>query len=163
MMIPSYLQEVFLPFAKIGKTSCITSGSLRCCTNKFLVFFSGKLKSGILGKQYFGGDDNGLAILCKCSVCGKSISVFDSDKNGYNACIEVDENKNQKQVFHQFFCNKCNGNKFTIEISFEYLPEEELENDGFTDISNAFTWIYGSITCVSCGKHYKRILDFETC
>lgn len=162
MTIPKQLQGFFLPQISGKKSSGITAGTLACCTNKFQVFYSGNLESGIWGSQYFQPDNNGLSILCRCTTCGKDILVFDSNEHGYDACTQIADTKKEKRVFRPLFCSRCKRSEFEIDVSFEFPPEKELEEDDFSDPSNAFTWIWSSITCMSCGKRYRKILDFET-
>ena len=159
MIVPKYLQE-FLSVGTNKKLSNITSGTLTCCnTNKFKVLISGLIKSGIWGKPHFQQDENGLAVLCKCAICGREILAFDNKIHGYDACTETEDVKSAVHNYHAFSCTKCHHDTFCIKIAFEYSPEEDT-ND--VELSNEFSWIWCSMTCSSCGKQFKRILDYET-
>lgn len=160
MLVPKHLQK-FLSVNTNKKRSNITSGTLTCCnTNKFKVYISGLLKSGRWGKPYFQQDENGLVMLCKCAICGREVLAFDSKIHGYDACIETENVESAVHNYHAFSCSKCHHDTFYIEMAFEYSPEEDENSD--VELSNAFSWVWGSMTCVSCGKQFKRILDYET-
>lgn len=161
-MIPNHLQGLFLPQNKRQRVSGTAKGLLTCCTNQFQVFFSGALKIGIWGKPRLQCDRNGLAVLCRCSTCKRDIVAFDSRKHGYDACIGALNSEAHEHEFQPFLCSKCQGDTFRVELSFEYLPESELEIEEFDELSEAFTWVWASVTCTSCGMHYRKILDLET-
>jgi len=125
------------------------------------MLYYGQMKRKMFYGKVIYPQENALLVNAKCLICGKEASIFNSITDGYDGCVST-EAFSQLSELSEFSCPKCAKAVFSIALSFEYQPEEELIEDGIQDYENAFSWIWISPTCLSCGKTYKNLVDMET-
>ena len=95
----------------------------------------------------------------RCQECGKSISVFDSDFDGYEQCRK---RRYTHVTTKGVNCIKCFSNDFSVGIRYEYPDIQELQALEISQADNAFTWIWLTLKCNKCGAKYKNSIDFDT-
>jgi len=162
MYVPHKLHKNFIIQKETNKDNIIIKGRLSCCDNYcFSVSYFGKLKTGLLCRVAIYPQEDVLALNAKCHVCNNEIHVFNSITDGYDGCFNTGSSLSLSG-FNELYCPKCTKTGFSIALSFEYQSKEELIEDGIQDYGNAFSWIWISPTCLSCGKIYKNIVDMET-
>lgn len=162
MNVPEYLQ----PFYRIIKEKqagnyCVT-GELVCCgSNDFAICYTGNLRKNILGHKYFVSGEKRIILTAKCNKCSGKIHIFDNAIDGYDNCIETNDEKKDAEVLYPFWCDKCHHNTYQILVSYEYSDFKELEDLDILDKKNSFTWIKVSLRCTECHRAYRNIVDFE--
>lgn len=160
-MIPKKIQSYFkTTITKMNGNNTLIGGILTCCDlHEFEVRTAGNIKYNLLSGMYLLPANEGIALDARCRKCGKIISVFDSDQDGY----ERSESRcNISVIKKPLICKKCNNNSFSIEIRYEYSDYQELIDLGITETDNAFTWIWITLECNRCGKRYNNFVDYET-
>ena len=162
MYVPKRLQQHFLTNDERHGENIIIVGSLSCCGRReFSIDYQGKIKSSLFGHKFLYESEDGIILQAKCKTCRKEILVFNSFTDGYDNW----ENKIEEISYEKLdslSCPKCNGTYFSLDISFEYLSQEELEEESIKEYENAFSWIWCTITCESCGSKLKKFIDVET-
>jgi len=144
------------------KENIIVNGDLFCCgQDYFEIIYWGKLKKNLLGCHGLSPREDGIVLLAKCIVCGNVITVFDSYTDGYDGCI-CNSLSPQLSGLLNFACTKCKNCTFSLSLSLEYPPKDEMINDGIQEFDNAFSWIWISLTCHSCKHEYDNVVDMET-
>ena len=138
----------------------LIEGILTCCnSHDFEVRIAGDIKYDLFSEMHLLPMDEKIAIDVCCKKCGKVISVFNSNQDGY----ERTETKCYKFALTKpLVCKKCTDNTFSVEIKYEYPDYQELMGLGITEMDNAFTWIWTTLECNQCGKRYNNFVDFET-
>ena len=166
MYIPKKLQQNFeLSKEKLVVGNIIVNGSLSCCgQSDFAIHYLGELVYSLLGRKIINVENEALVFIATCKICGKKIQVFNSYTDGYDGCINCENGYHEPPLpeLTSFLCPKCLKNVFSIEITFEYQSKEELEEDGVQEYENAFSWIWISLTCSSCKRKLKSLIDMET-
>lgn len=138
----------------------IIEGTLTCCnSNDFEVFVVGEIKHSIFSKMCLFPENGNTLIEVRCRKCGKIISLFDSNCDGYEQCGKRQHAHIQKK---NICCRKCLNAGFSVGIKYEYPTIKELEELGITEIDNAFTWIWITLECNNCKTIYKNFVDCET-
>lgn len=161
-MVPKRIQQNFVATIDQNDDLTIVEGQLECCSfHQFEVSVVGNIRYGIFSKMYLiPNNENELVIYARCKNCGKLITLFNSKCDGYDQC-EGPQTESVAQA-NNFSCKKCQENNYSVSIKYEYPSEQELRELGFTNIDNAFTWIYVTLKCNKCAAKYKKIVDFET-
>lgn len=138
----------------------LIEGMLTCCnSHEFEVQIAGDIKRDLFSGMHLQPINEKIVVDACCKKCGKTISVFDSDLDGY----EKSETKCDKFILAKpFVCKRCIDNTFSVEIKYEYPDYQELIDLGITEIDNAFTWIWITLKCNQCGKRYCNFVNFET-
>lgn len=144
-------------------TNIIVGGQLSCCNqHEFEVSYQGTLKKSLFRSQYLRIDDNGLILNARCMICGKEVIVFDSHTDGYDKCIDPSEHTVSNIQLVPYDCPRCSNKGFNINLEYEFLSKEEIDEEGIEDYENSFTWIRVALKCTDCGKVIKKIIDYET-
>ena len=162
MYIPKRLQKNLKLINEKCGTNVIIKGEMYCCEQcGFCIMYVGDLKKNLLGQQFIIPKKETLLITANCRICGKEIRVFDSHTDGYH---RLWGNTVSPQVtdLTSFSCSKCGGIFFSVELRLEYQPRDDLEADGIYEHEDSFSWIWISLTCAQCKKHYRDIVDMET-
>lgn len=155
--IESHLKTII---TKINGNNTLIGGTLICCdSHEFEVRTVGEVKHNLLSGMYLLPVNEKIALDACCRKCGKIISVFDSDQDGYE---RSGARSHLSAIKKPLFCKKCNNNSFSIEIKYEYPDYQELIDLGITKVDNAFTWIWITLKCDQCGKRYDNFIDYET-
>ncbi|NTW95492.1 MAG: hypothetical protein HGB31_02600 [Erysipelotrichaceae bacterium] len=141
----------------------IAGGQLSCCDqHDFEVSYQGALKKTLFGNQYLQTDDNGLILNARCMICGREVIVFNSLTDGYDRCIDPTEHAVSNTQLVPYGCPRCSNKGFNINLEYECLSKEEIDEEGLEDYENSFTWVNVSLKCTDCGKEINKIIDFET-
>ena len=111
--------------------------------------------------MYLLSENEGVVLDAQCSRCGQMFSVFDSALDGYDACTNAPVNP-APAAKKEIRCVKCQGKHFAVRLAYEYPGRQELETLDIPETDNAFSWIWVSLACCSCGREYKNFLSFET-
>ncbi|HML68255.1 MAG TPA: hypothetical protein PKA81_07635 [Clostridia bacterium] len=162
MYVPKPLQPNFVISSEKSQPNILVSGHIECCNQSgFEILYHGESKNSWIGHVVLNPVDDTVAVWARCPICGKLIPIFNSLTNGYDRCVE---GENEKKTLHkeQFRCIKCQREIFQVAITFEYPQKEELLSDGISDYENGFSWIWVSLTCASCNRKYRNIIDLET-
>lgn len=160
-MIPRKIQPYFNTTLqkKDGENSLI-EGLITCCNDHaFEVFVVGEIKRSMFSNTYLVPEDDTIILEVRCKKCGKIISVFDSNCDGYEHC---GKNQHTQIIAKPINCKKCRNDSFSMSIKYEYPDVQELEDLGITEIDNAFTWIWVTLECNKCGTRYKDFINCET-
>lgn len=160
-MIPKKIESHFIKtFQTKDNNNNIIEGEITCCnTRDFEVFVVGEIKYSIFSKMYLIPENNKIAIEARCRKCGKTISVFDGNCDGYDQC----GNKTPTHIpTKRVECKKCRGSNFSIGVKYEYPSVQELAELGISEIDNAFTWVWSTLECNKCGAIYRNFVDYET-
>lgn len=160
-MIPEKILPFFLTTREREKYGSVyTEGSLSCCGGDcFGVDIWAEVMSGRIFSMYLTEKNHRLVLGARCRSCGKSISLFDSGRDGYDACSPAQE---EAPPLRPLACKKCGKADFSLLLRYEYPPMEDLEFLNLPDPSNRFTWIQATLRCKCCGAVYKNFLDWET-
>ena len=162
MYVPKKLQPYFVINNEKYGANIIIGGSLSCCgRQEFSIDYKGKIKSSLFGHKFLYQSEDNIILQAKCKTCGKEILIFNSDTDGYDSC----EHKTQEFFYEKLdslSCPNCKGMYFSLDVSFEYQSKEELEKEGIKEYENAFSWIWCTIICESCGGKLKKFIDIET-
>lgn len=160
-MIPSKIRPYFkTSHQRTAGDNVLIEGMLTCCnSHEFEVRIAGEVKSGLFTKAYLSPVDDKIALEVSCKKCGKVISVFDSSLDGYDKC----ENRySGYSEVKPFVCKKCSNSSFSVFIKYEYPDIQELTELGIIEKDNAFTWIWITLKCNSCGTKFSNFIDCET-
>lgn len=123
-MIPEKILPFFLTTREREKYGSVyTEGSLSCCGGDcFGVDIWAEVMSGRIFSMYLTEKNHRLVFGARCRSCGKSISLFDSGRDGYDACSPAQEEapplrplacKNaEKRIFP--FCSGMNTHQWKI-------------------------------------------------
>lgn len=160
-MIPKRILPFFQTTREREKDGSVyTEVSLSCCGGDcFGVDIWAEVKSGRISPMYLTEKNHRLLLGARCRRCGKFILLFDSSRDGYDACSPAPE---EAPPLHPLACKKCGGADFSLLLRYESPPVEELEFLNLPDPSNRFTWIQATLRCKCCGAVYKNFLDWET-
>lgn len=162
MCVPLKLKSYFHQLDLKINTNYIIRGKITCCScSEFDVLYYGDIRKNFFGHITLRDNNDGLVVLSRCKKCGQEIEVFNSFTDGYDRCIEekVDCANIQLQPFH---CNIQSHSNFSIEVTIEYPPIQELIDDGITECENAFSWIWITLKCNSCNKVFNNFVSLET-
>ena len=160
-MIPKKIRSYFRTACqKTEGNNTLIKGILTCCSShEFEVRVAGDIKCGLFAEMYLLPIDDKIVLEVCCKKCGKVISVFDSDHDGYGHC----ETKCDKKISTKpFVCKNCADNTFSVELKYEYPDLQELADLGITEMDNVFTWIWIALVCNKCGKKHRNFLNYET-
>lgn len=163
MMIPNRIKQYFLlTDQRQNGENTLVSGRLQCCEQPAFSFSAvGTVQRGLLHRMSLYPSAEGLVLRAACARCGRDIPVFDAGSDGYgNSFSKAGETPFSTAESIQ--CIKCGGGSFSVDLRFEYPDERELSDLGCTDPGNAFTWMWVSLTCASCGKKYMDFVSQET-
>ena len=161
-MIPKTIQPYFKITQQIEeRDNSIIEGVLTCCdAHDFEVYVVGKIKRNMFSKMYLYPQNDKIVFEVRCKKCGKVISVFNSNFDGYEQCGKNPSNTClSPQIIN---CVQCRSEGFSITIKYEYPDIQELQELGIKDTDNAFTWIWITLECNKCETRYKNFVDFET-
>ncbi len=159
MLIPNRLKEHF-KIACQNEDGTIISGRIKCCMNSdFAIWTVGDIRKRLFKKLDIYPLNNQLKLVAECTTCKKRIIVFDSLCDGYEPLSAGIQSTSISGPLH---CEKCGAEGFSVQVRYEYPSEEELRELGISHIDTAFTWIWGTLICNTCGKHYTNFLDCET-
>jgi hypothetical protein len=162
MCVPIKLKSYFYQLDSRIDTNTIVHGKITCCScSEFDVLYYGEIKKGLLGHISLCDKNDGLAVQLRCKKCGQAIEVFNSFTDGYNRCIEEKVDCANIQL-QPFYCNVQEHSDFSVEVTFEYPPKQELIDDEITECENAFSWIWITLKCNTCNKIFKNFVDYET-
>ena len=161
-LIPRIIRPYFnITQRTMDSDSSIIEGMLTCCgTHDFEVFVAGEIRHSLFSKMFLCPENDKIVFEARCKKCGKVIQVFDSSSDGYGQCGKKLPNicVSNRPVD----CIKCRSESFSVTIKYEYPDVQELQELAISDVDNAFTWIWITLECNSCGAKYKRFLDCET-
>lgn len=160
-LIPKKIQPYFRMThqTKDGDNNLI-EGILTCCNaHNFEVFVVGEIKHSMFSKMYLSSENDKIVIEVRCKKCGKVISVFDGNYDGYEQCGKDQTTHVTTKLID---CKKCRNGDFSVNIKYEYPDIQELKELEITEIDNAFTWIWITLVCNNCGTRYKNFIDCET-
>ena len=162
-MIPKRIRSKYQPIsARESADACFTTGMLVCCgVSDFSLRAGGDVRKSVFGKMYLLSENEGVVLDAQCSRCGQMFSVFDSALDGYDACTNAPVNP-APAAEKEIRCVKCQGKHFAVRLAYEYPGRQELETLDIPEPDNAFSWIWVSLACCSCGREYKNFLSFET-
>ena len=160
-MIPKRIHSSFSTTEeKKDGENILIEGKLTCCNSySFEIHVVGDIKRVPFNGMYLYPKGDKIAIEACCEDCGSNILVFDSDQDGYDRCNEIIE---RHFGLEQVKCKRCHNSFFSVEIRYEYPDFQELIDLGITEPDDAFTWIWISLECKTCGKKYKNFIDCET-
>ena len=160
-MIPNKIKQNFaIAKKRIVGSNTIVEGMLTCCNSqKFEVCIVGEIQHRLLSKSVLMPKNAHIALIACCRQCGRVIPVFDSHCDGY---AQSDRNCPPFSIMRPWSCNICAHNDFSINVRYEYPDIEELTDLGITDVTNAFTWIWGTLVCNHCGTKYRNFIDVDT-
>ena len=81
--------------------------------------------------MYLVQNENDFVILkVRCKKCDKIVSVFDSRCDGYDIICGVYDTYKKNQLSYittPINCKKCGENSYSVEIKYEYLDIEDIE------------------------------------
>ncbi len=155
------LKPYFTRVKSQTRTNHIVSRRITCCTcSEFDVLYYGDIKKSIFGRVELYDDKNGMAVILRCKKCGQEIELFNSLTDGYDRCIEQKTNNIDFDL--KFFSCKEDAPTFSVLVSLEYPPKQELIDTGITDCENAFSLIWISLKCNSCNRVFKNLVNYET-
>lgn len=138
----------------------LVEGMLTCCNAMdFEVFVAGEIRHRIFSKMCLFPKNNRIILEARCKKCGKAILVFDSSCDGYEQC---GNNQYTHITTKHINCKKCLDDCYSVIIRYEYPNAQELDELEFKEIQNAFTWIWITLVCNSCGTSYLNFVDYET-
>lgn len=162
-MIPKRIRSKYQPIsARESADACFTTGTLVSCgVSDFSLRAGGDVRKSVFGKMYLLPGGESVVLDAQCSRCGQMFSVFDSASDGYDACTNAPVNP-APAAEKEIRCVKCQGKHFAVRLAYEYPGRQELETLDIPETDNAFSWIWVSLACCSCGREYKNFLSFET-
>ena len=161
MFVPRRLQKNFEVSEEGHGANVLVKGALRCCNqHNFNLKYVGRVESGVINRSVIHPDDGTVVLDAACIICGRVTQVFNSNTDGYDSSVSSVETLSVPAQ-NVFPCSKCSTLAFTIDITFEYQTKEELEKEGVLDYENAFSWIWITVTCMSCGRKHKNLIDME--
>lgn len=160
-MIPKKVQPYFKTTRQTKNgDNRIIEGILTCCNaHDFEVLVVGKIKHCLFSKMCLFPENDKIVIEVRCRKCGKVISLFDTDCDGYDQCGK------EQHVYIEtkpIVCTKCLNEGFSVTIKYEYPNVQDLAELEISEIDNAFTWIWITLECNSCKARYKNFVDYET-
>ena len=160
-LIPKHLSPHLNQTAqKITGGNEYTIRTLTCCqTNHFELSILGEVRRRIFSRMQLEPLHDRTVLAARCKHCGKSLSLFDSDCDGYDHCGEKKRPWSPSDSLH---CRRCQQNDFSVRIQYEYPDMQELQSLEISEPDRAFTWIWITLTCNQCGAKYKNFVDFET-
>lgn len=163
MYVPKQLQENFELIDEKQGTNIIVKGVLSCCgQHEFTIAYLGELTSFWFGRKYINSkNDETVVLIATCKTCGKEIQVFNGYTDGYDNCVDNSLSPPWAGLTN-FSCLKCSKDYFSIKLVFEYQSKEENEENGIQKYENAFSWVWISLTCLSCKRTFKNLIDMET-
>lgn len=104
-----------------------------------------------------------------CVNCGKKISIFNSETDGYNALLNSSNTSYEKDFFMQkkSKCRRCGSDHSKIEVNISNIGRKELLSEPGNGVKefnweDAFDWITVDLICSCCGRISKKYLDIET-
>ena len=158
-LVPEKLKHHFeITMQKVHHGNTLTEGTLVCCDpHDFEVYVTGQIKHGLVSKLYLTAPDGTVSFAARCKTCGKELSVFNSAVDGY----EPSGHKSTLSIPQLLSCPKCSGHGFSVGIRYEYPDAQELEGLKIAAPDNAFTWIWITLKCRSCGTVYRDFISFE--
>lgn len=124
-----------------------------------MVSISGEVKHSMFSKMYLLPIDDRIVLEAQCKKCRKVVHVFDSNYDGYDKCKN---SCRESAITHPLICEKCSGDTFSVYIKYEYPDFREITDLGIVETDNAFTWIWVTLRCNSCGAKYSNFIDYET-
>lgn len=75
-------------------------GLLTCCNeHKFEVLVVGKIKHSMFSHTYLVPENDTIILEVRCKKCGKIISIFDSNYDGYEHCKKNTTYKNNFKIY----------------------------------------------------------------
>ena len=161
-MIPQKIQPYFEMIQQTkDRDNIIIEGVLTCCNaHDFESLVVGKIKRNLFSKMLLCPENDKTTFEVRCKKCGKVIPIFDSSLDGYGQCGK--KRKNTCVPTQLVDCVKCRKESFSVTMKYEYPDVQELQELESNDIDNAFTWIWITIECNTCGARYKNFIDCET-
>lgn len=160
-MIPGKIKPYFVTtLQKKNGDNTIIEGVLTCCnSHAFEVSCVGEIKHSLSAKMCLFPASGNLMLEVRCKKCGKVISVFDSNCDGYGL---HEKNPYPRFSARPIACKRCKNHDYSVGIRYEYPAIQELEALDISEIENAFTWIWITLACNQCGMNYRNFVDFET-
>lgn len=160
-MIPIKMQPyIYLTHQTKNGDNNLLEGILTCCNaHDFEIHVVGELKSSMFSRMCLFPEIGKTAVEARCRKCGKVISVFDSDCDGYEQCGKGEKTQTPTKPV---YCVKCQNGGFSVDVKYEYPDIQELEELEISETDNAFSWIWISLECSACGARYKKFVDCET-
>ena len=161
MLIPIKIEPYFRLISRENNgENTLTKGEIVCCNaHEFEARTVGEVKSSLFSGVHLEPENDKMVLELCCKNCGKIISGFDSTRDGYEHCGEESPIKVKPR---RFGCKKCSDSNFTVRIKYEYPDSKELDDLGITEKDNAFTWIWVTLVCNTCGAKYSDFIDYET-
>ncbi|MDR2956638.1 MAG: hypothetical protein LBU61_00460 [Coriobacteriales bacterium] len=165
--IPHQVVDYYNPVSLIEGDTIVSEGNLSClcsCTS-FTVQHWGETRKGILGQvELIATGENGVGMSLSCQKCGTSLTLFDSETDGYDVVVRgvTSSTKNTLKKLETLSCPKCFNKQFHVKVKYEHLPKTETDVVGLLDSKNAFQWIWVSLECNSCSKKFRNFIDHET-
>ena len=161
MYVPRRLQENFNISEERYGSNVLVKGVLYCCDqHNFNLKYVGRVESGVINRKVIHPDDGTVVLDAACIICGRVIQVFNSNTDGYDGSVGTYKTLSTPAQ-NDFTCSKCSTRAFSVDVTFEYQTKEELEEEGVLDYENAFSWIWITVTCMSCGRKHKNLIDME--
>ena len=136
-----------------------TAGELICCgKQRFALEYEGEIKYSLWGTGHLSSPNGQVTLTARCKECGRNILVFDSAAMGYDRERETAK----PSAGSPMACRRCRGNDFSVSIRLEYPDDSELQELDILEPDNAFSWIWVTLKCNTCGKKYQSFIDYET-
>lgn len=162
MCVPLKLTPYFQQLDVKKGENTIVRGKITCCScSEFEILYYGDKIKSFFGHITLCEKNDGLILMLCCKKCGQQIDVFNSFTDGYDCCAEGSKDCGNIRL-EPFSCTTSEHTDFSVEVSFEYPPKEELIELGIRELENSFTWIWITLKCNRCNKVFKKIVDFET-
>lgn len=163
MCVPHKLKSYFHQRDFKVDTDTIVRGKIMCCSSsEFDVLYFGNVKKNFLGHISLYDNYARLIVRLRCRKCRQEIEVFNSLTDGYDRCIEEESVDYANIQLQPFCCSAQTHSNFSVEVTFEYPPRQELLDEGILDSDNAFSWIRITLKCNACNKTHKNFVSFET-
>ena len=160
MLIPKSLApNIRLVQSKNSNRENTTAGELICCgKQRFALEYEGEIKYGLWGTTCLLSQNRQVTMTGRCKECGRNILVFDSAAMGYDRERETAK----PSAGSPMACRRCRGNDFSVSIRLEYPDDSELQELDIPEPDNAFSWIWVTLKCNTCGKKYQNFMYYET-
>lgn len=160
-LVPKVVQPYFEITQQTADGDNCIEGTLSCCSaHDFEVLAVGEIKRCLFSKMSLYPKNDKTVLEVRCKRCGKVISVFNSDTDGYGQYGK--KPKNTCVSPRLLDCVKCQSDSFSVSVKYEYPDAGELRELGISDADNAFTWIWITPKCNNCKTVYRNIFDCET-
>ena len=174
--IPNRVHDFFVPISFEDKHDLvISSGKMRCTCSceDFAIQYTGHLRKTLFGQIFIQATENGdLNITLTCRDCNKTLLLFDSRADGYNAIasrldgltyppFKAPEDSVFENQPNTLSCVKCKTTYYRVKVKYEHADKAETDTDYIEDYQSAFSWFVVDIECGTCAKKHRGFIDME--